>query len=119
MSSTRTWSRASRSPSRWYATSSWSTLRSLAEPPRAAVGLRDRPPATGAAVVSLSTIASDISDLLGRTPGLYPRRTRANVSSAGSAWNQRASNEEGRSGMYIGGGVILLILIIILLIYLL
>ena len=28
-------------------------------------------------------------------------------------------NEEGRQGMYIGGGVILLILIIILLIYLL
>jgi hypothetical protein len=50
---------------------------------------------------------------------LYPGRPRANVSSGGSAWNQTASNEEGRSGMYIGGGVIVLILIIILLIYLL
>jgi hypothetical protein len=70
-------------------------------------------------VVSLSAIARDISDLLGRTPGLYPGRPRANVWLGGSTWNHGASNEEGRSGMYIGGGVIVLILIIILLIYLL
>jgi hypothetical protein len=82
--------------------------------------LTDQSPSTARAVVFRSAIARDISESpRTSSPGVYPGGLGTNVSSGGRTWNHRASNEEGRSGMYIGGGVILLIIIIILLIWLL